>query len=427
MRKICLLSGICLLLLSGSQAFGQLTLSAELRPRFEVRNGYGNLATDTTDPLFIISQRTRLKAIYTHKMFGIGVCIQDVRVWGSDDVFTSTGTAGNSASINLSEGWLDLYITPSLTVRAGRQFLVYDDERIFSSRNWGQAALTYDAVVLKYDREKKWDLDLGGSWNNSLDKSYFNEQYTSDKIKMIGFVHFHKPLLDKTLNLSIMAAAIGFTKANNYRIIYTRGTYGVNLDYKKDDLKLRGTVYYQNGTNKTGKPVQAYCFSVVGAYTFDKFTVGPGIDYISGQDGRNETESYVDKDHLFDLFYGMRHSYYGLMDIFTNIPKSTDNGGLMDIYLNTRFKIAEKQNLQLDYHYFSLAQNVKADPDTPLGSEVDFLYRYSVNEFLSCDLGYSFMKPTETMAVINDIGGHAQNYSHFAYLIITLKPTLLKM
>ncbi len=426
MKKITLFLFAGILLFTGNCAFGQFTLSAELRPRFEVRNGYGNLANDTTDPIFIISQRTRLKAVYTHKVFGVGICIQDVRAWGDDDKYTSTGTGGNSGSINLSEGWLELYITPSLTAKAGRQFLVYDDERIFSTRNWGQGAITYDALVLKYKNEKKWDIDLGGSWNGTSDRDYFNTDYPSGKIKMILYGHFHKQV-GSSLNVSAIAAAFGFTKDKNYRILYTRGTYGINLDYKKDDLKLRTTGYYQNGVNKTGKKVQAYFASAVGAYTFSKFTLGAGIDYISGQDATETSDSYTEKDHLFDLFYGNRHTYYGFMDIFSNVPKSTDNGGLMDIFVNTRYKLAEKHNIQLDYHYFSLAQHVKADPDKPLGSEVDLLYRYTVNEFLSCDLGYSFMKPTETMAIVNDIGGHAKEFSHWVYLMITLKPTLLKM
>ncbi|MDD5695333.1 MAG: alginate export family protein [Bacteroidales bacterium] len=426
MKRVTLFFLVCILFLAGNDALGQLTLSAELRPRFEMRNGYGNLANDTTDPIFIISQRTRLKAVYTHKVFGAGICIQDARAWGSDDIYSSTGTAGNSASINLSEGWFELYITPSLTAKAGRQFLVYDDERIFSTRNWGQAAVTYDALVLKYKNEKKWDLDLGGVWNNSSDKDYFNAPYPSAKIKMILYGHFHKQI-GESLNLSAIAIATGFNKENNYRILYTRGTYGINLDFKKDDLKLRATGYYQNGVNKNGKQVQAYFTSAVGAYTVNPFTLGAGIDYISGQDATETSDSYTDKDHLFDLLYGNRHAYYGFMDLFSNVPRSTDNGGLMDIFVNVKYKPAEKHNLQLDYHYFSLAQHVKADPDKSLGSELDFVYRYTVNEFLSGDVGYSFMKPTETMAIVNDIGGHAQQFSHWVYLMITLKPTLLKM
>lgn len=425
MRTIKILFFVGLLLVTDNQLFAQLTLSAELRPRFEYQNGYRNLATDSNDPVFLISQRTRLKAIYVHKVFGAGISIQDVRVWGNDDLYTSTGTAGNSASINLSEGWLELYIAPSLTAKAGRQFLVYDDGRIFAARNWGQGALTYDALVLKYKNEKKWDIDLGGSWNNTVDNLYFNSDYPSDKIKMILFAHFHK-LIGKSLNLGAIATAFGFTKSDNYHILYTRGTYGINLDYKKDNLKLRATVYYQNGANRKGTQVQAYLTSLVGSYTFDKFTVGAGMDYISGQDATETSDSYTEKDHLFELFYGMRHSYYGYMDYFTNFPKGTANGGLMDIYLNIKYKLAEKHDLQLDYHYFSLAQKVNAEWDKPLGSEFDFLYRYTVNEFLTCDLGYSAMLPKETLEKINIKSGSAE-FSHWFYLMITLKPTLLKM
>jgi hypothetical protein len=432
MVKRNLLLFVVLLLLVSTETFGQFTLSAELRPRFEYRNGYRSIATASSDPIFIISQRTRLKANYVHKVFGVGISIQDVRIWGDDDKWTSTSTQGNSGSVNLSEGWLELYLTPSLAIKAGRQFLVYDDERIFSTRNWGQGAITYDAAVVKYVNQKKWDIDLGGSWNNTREEIYFDDYYPTGKIKMIGFGHLHKTI-GEALNLSLIGIAIGFTKNDTSRIIYARGTYGVNLEYKKKDLRLRAAGYYQNGDNKTGRQVQAYCTSIVGSYTMKWFTFGAGMDYISGQSATKTENSYQDKDHLFDLFYGMRHSYYGLMDFFTNVPKGTANGGLMDLYLNTRFKLATKHNLQLDYHYFSLAQDVAVksgeetvNPDRPLGSEVDMLYRYTVNEFLSCDLGYSFMLPTETMEMINIPKDNAE-FTHWIYLMITLKPALLKM
>jgi hypothetical protein len=432
MKRILLfLTGLLILFSSSSHA--QFVLSAELRPRFEYRDGYRTLAIDETDPLFIISQRTRLKATYTHKVFGACISIQDVRVWGDDDYYSATTTGGNSGSIILSEGWLELYVTPSLTVKAGRQFLVYDDERIFSTRNWGQAATTYDALLFKYlNKENKWDIDLGGSWNNDVEQIYQDAYYPSGKIKMISFAHFHKSL-SESLNLSLIATATGYTKNDTSRILYARGTYGANLEYKKNNLKIRATGYFQNGKNKAGREVQAYCTSVVGSYTIKKVTLGAGMDYISGQSTTKTDNDYQATDHLFDLFYGMRHSYYGLMDMFTNIPKSTANGGLMDLYFNTRFKLTEKHNLQLDYHYFSLAQDVAIKsgdqtihPDHGLGSEVDMLYRYNVNEFLTCDLGYSFMLPTETMEMISTPGKTVE-FSHWVYFMITLKPTLLKL
>lgn len=432
-RRIGIWGMIVLMTIMGKQAVAQFTLTAELRPRLEFRDGYKQLASEGTDPLWIISQRTRLKTTFTHKVFGVGLCLQDVRVWGEDDIYSSTGMFGNEASIDLSEGWLELYITPSLTLKAGRQYLIYDDERILAARNWNQASITYDALLVKYDHNGKWDMDLGGIWNNNLESIAFDEPYPSGKLKMMAFGHFHSSVT-KTFNASVIAIAAGFTRNDSSRIIYSRGTYGLNLNYSKNDLKARFSGYYQNGTNKKGKTVQAFFTSLVGSYGIGKFTIGAGMDYLSGQDATKSDNAYQEKDHLFELYYGARHKYFGFMDYFNNIPKSTANGGLMDLYLNTSCRVAKKHNLQLDYHYFTLAQPVAIKdeneqtihPEKPLGSELDLIYKYSVNEFLTGELGYCAMLPTSTMELIN-IPGKNEKFSNWVYVMITLKPTLLKL
>lgn len=43
-------------------SFGQLTVDAEVRPRFEYRHGFKTLFPDNTDPAAFVSQRTRLNA-----------------------------------------------------------------------------------------------------------------------------------------------------------------------------------------------------------------------------------------------------------------------------------------------------------------------------------------------------------------------------
>lgn len=67
-------------------------VSAEFRPRAEVRNGYRHLRNDTTRAAFFISQRSRIHFHYQRPGLIFHTSIQDVRVWGEDDPRSTDGT-----------------------------------------------------------------------------------------------------------------------------------------------------------------------------------------------------------------------------------------------------------------------------------------------------------------------------------------------
>src|SRR5687767_6566534 len=62
----------------------QFTLTGQIRPRFESRNGVGNLVPIGTKNANFISQRTRLIFGYKWDRLTVGTSVQDVRVWGAD-------------------------------------------------------------------------------------------------------------------------------------------------------------------------------------------------------------------------------------------------------------------------------------------------------------------------------------------------------
>ena len=47
-----------------NKVFAQFSMSAELRPRFECRNGYGRLPTINDNSAYFISQRSRINLHY---------------------------------------------------------------------------------------------------------------------------------------------------------------------------------------------------------------------------------------------------------------------------------------------------------------------------------------------------------------------------
>ncbi|MCK4677985.1 MAG: alginate export family protein [Bacteroidales bacterium] len=420
---------VLLLITYDSQA--QLIVTAEIRPRLEYRNGYRIPIETSKDFALFVSQRTRLNLLYSSNFFNIGISVQDVRVWGDETLVSPTGVFGDPASLDLKEAWIEIpFSNKGLSVKMGRQFLSYDDERLLAKRNWNQLSIAYDAVLFSTIKSN-WQLDICGSYNNSKE-DIFASEYPFDRMKTLSFIYY-KQRLDDHFNFSVITLASGYQKRNT-QTIYMRGTYGLNIFFKEKHLEASGTGYYQNGKSQYGQGVNAFFLSAKAFYKFSKFKLGAGIDYISGQDTTNNNSSYHEKDHLFDILYGARHKYYGYMDYFSYIPSSTANAGLIDIYLKLSYTLSDKHNFGIDYHYLSLAHMI-ADPasagsptlqtlERALGSEVDISYQYTIRKDINVQAGFSFFLPTSTLEVMKQVNDLSGQLSHWAYVMVTVKPTL---
>ena len=64
-------------------ANAQMTLTGEIRPRFEYLHGFGSPADTLQKSAQFILQRTRLNFGYKADKFKTGIVFQDVRVWGN--------------------------------------------------------------------------------------------------------------------------------------------------------------------------------------------------------------------------------------------------------------------------------------------------------------------------------------------------------
>ena len=92
----------------------QFDVNADLRARFENRNGYGTLKPDTEKAASFISQRTRLLFDYSFKNIKLRVSPQNVKIWG--DVATTSKTDANSA---FHEAYGEIKINEKLSFKLG--------------------------------------------------------------------------------------------------------------------------------------------------------------------------------------------------------------------------------------------------------------------------------------------------------------------
>lgn len=155
----------------------QFSLAGQLRPRGEIRDGYGNLVPSGAKQAGFISQRTRLSFRYKWDFLTFGVSIQDVRIWGAD---ASTVSAVDGNRFMLHEGWAELTLAnradtnikfklvDQLSFKIGRQELIYDDARLMGNLDWLQQGRRHDMALLKL-LHHGWQADFGYAYNQNSD------------------------------------------------------------------------------------------------------------------------------------------------------------------------------------------------------------------------------------------------------------------
>ncbi len=396
----------------------QLRIESQLRNRFEWRDGYQKLAAARSTPAVLISQRTRLTLCYETEFLNIKIASQDVRLWGDDPNISSTGT-GDNATLGLFEGYAEIRLGRSVWFSAGRQQLVYDKEWIFSTRNWNQNGIAYDAAVLKM-KLSDWNFHLGSTWN-TLNERGSDNFYPANRIKSIHYLWLNNKIVP-SFNFSLLHVASGVTKSDDENKLYFRQTSGVFAEFKKGDFSVWSNLYYQYGKNQTGKNVNAFLADYDASYRLGTSIIGNGLSILSGN---NQVGTAQTNDRLFDMLYGVRHRYFGNLDYFRTFSSHTLQGGLANFYLYIDIDVTKKWNIRNTCHYFRLDQ---VNPLTPanknLGFENDLIVKYKFNSWGTLESGFLFMLPTESLKTIQNVPD--AKFSNFTYFQLTILPTLYK-
>lgn len=418
---------ILLILASAQFGLGQLQIETEMRPRGEFRNGYKKLNHADLEATSLITQRSRLNFSYKHQYFNYQLSIQDVRAWGDEWLTSSTGVFGDEAGMDLHQAWIEIKPGFNSAIRIGRQQFSYDDERLLARRNWNQNGLSYDAVRYRF-QFTSGVFDIALTWNSRDDKQAGNS-YPADRMKTLNFIYLKKSL-PLHLDLSLLGLASGYTANDTSKTVYLRATYGVNLTFAKSDTRARLAGYYQNGKNKTGRNISAYLLSADIKQKIKPFLLALGAVVISGQDANRTSSDYRKTDHLFDIHYGARHKYYGVMDYFSNMPKSTGQGGLIDLVGSAAFVPAKNSSVKLEGHRF-LTHSKAAHPDPAhrvpgraLGTEFDLILYHSFLDHFNLKGGYSVMLPEKNLEIIQGLESGSSRRSEWLWAMLTFKYAL---
>ncbi len=380
----------------------------------------------------------------------MGLTLQDVRVWGQDASTINRTTTANNNGLLLHEAWAEILLTDTashhrrLSVKIGRQELVYDDSRLLGNLDWLQQGRRHDAVVLKYEQDS-WMLHAGGAFNQNKENAagaiydptppgnYTGNTNGGNSYKSMQYLYAGKKLQQG--NVSFLFLADQFSRyhtdsVNNLPVktwegpTYNRMTTGLYFINTFKRLTLNGAAYYQFGKNNDGQSLSAGLLSAAFQYALTRsFSAGAGVDYTSGGGNSN-------KSHAFDPLYGTPHRFWGNMDYFY-VASGFGNRGLQDYYVKTKLKAGSKWVLQADAHEFYSASTLpavdgKATPSRRFGTEADLTAIFTLTPMISFEGGYSHFWNTNSLTApgVKNIPD-AKSNSNWAYLMINIRPSFL--
>lgn len=429
LRKVLVMTVFGLLL--GNHAYAQFSLSGEVRPRMEYLHGYSTLTDKDADPAGFASQRTRINFNYANDRVKMGVSMQDVFLWGSQPQLFST-----SNSLSVHQAWGQYFLTPTLSLKLGRQELSYDDERIFGASNWDQQGRSHDVALLRYDGMLR--IDIGAAFNQ--DRHHLSgAYYRLNNYKMMQFMWMNTDITDE-MNLSLLFLNNGYQRERDMynedqtdekkHTIFNQ-TVGGRLVYTPGNFNFHASGYYTIGKDNTDRDLEAYYVGLGADYSLgNNWDFGMGWELLSGTDQKDMIENPDGyKNKSFNPFYGTSHKFNGFMDYFNANGNWANSVGLNDLFATVQFS---RRNFEVNLtgHAFLTAADVVKDGnvnekmESYLGTEIDLTVSYKMTKTSNVVLGYSQMIGSETLQALKSGDRNACN--NWAYLMFTFKPVFLK-
>lgn len=365
----------------------KIKVSVESRYRLEAKDDFDfNQRADDTDTFHLLRMRLNLDAAISDDLRGF-LQFQDARIFDSTSANRFSTTFRDEMDIR--QAYLDIKnLFKGLTIRGGRQELLYGDQRLVGGFDWSNVTQSFDALKAIYAVNDKLTVDGFLSQKVNIDRSNPNNLY-DDNEGFHGLYAAYKGIDKHILDLYYL-----------YRNTSEPVTFGpsglAKLNESTIGLRLRGEKL--NGFDYTFEPmyqfgkfgsrdINAYAVVALGGYTFDKLAWKPRVglewDFASGDESSTDSER-----NTFDNLWPTNHLYYGYMDLV-----SLQN--INAYHLTADIKPNKKLTLQSDYWLFYLDETTDAAYNAArgqlraakpgatsgfLGSEIDLLVKYGLNK-----------------------------------------------
>ena len=409
--------------LKAQEADNQFSLDAQLVTRGELRaGGFKADSLDSERVSHFALGRYRIIADYQRSWLNVRLTPQYTGVWGQ-----------GSAGVVLYEGWAKMQSKKGLFVKIGRQELTYDDGRIIGNDDWTMTAPTHDVLKLGYDGESH-KVHLLAAYNQNAENIDNGVIYYSGGLqpyKTMQTLWYHYDTPKKSFGISLLGMNIGMQNTDQeHPITYYQQLVGTYMSFRPKYWSLEGAFYYQMGKEEHGMTIDAFMASAkLNVKPSENYNLFAGYDYLSGDKYFNVPPEggiglvFHDKARGFNAIFGSHHEFYGAMDFFylSNYVGGF-TPGLQNLYFGGNIKPVNGLSINAAYHYYAIATDLDYVNTKTLGHSVELASSYAFNKAVSVSAGYTFMKGSETMELLNKVSEKRQ--LHWAWLMMTVTPKL---
>ena len=370
----------------------KVKLGGQIRTRAEYANGFyqtptnnGTLggaartpnqaatphASEATDDDYVMNQTRIWADADVNEHLRVFIQLQDSRVFGAEGSTVGSAIVGAENSVfDLHQGYFDLrkLFDSPLTVRVGRQEIVWGDHRVIGNFVWSNYGRVFDGGRFLWDTDSihaeviatKVDEDgyFGVDGSNNSDENMYAAQLAFKKLvpgALLELMYIQKNDQDASATNATLAAT-GYAEPNdadgsasNHPGVVIHDI-GARIDGKLPNLDAVDYTLESHGQfgDYGEQDQEAWAFAGRTGYTFKNVGWTPriGFEYAfaSGDDDR------TDGDHeTFDNLYPTNHwqGNYGFIDLL-----SWQN--LHDFRGNIKVVPTSKLTMQVDYHYYLL-------------------------------------------------------------------------
>jgi hypothetical protein len=391
------LATVFLLALAATLSAQDVKVSGQIRERSEL-DTKAPISGQATDPFHLLRSRLRADATVNEHVIVVFEA-QDARRFGSDSIFNTA-----SPAFTLRQGYVEVKnIGDSpLSLRLGRQALVYANERLLGAAEWSNFSQTFDAALVRGSfgdvtvdafgaAVKRYENPVGGYVRDMFLLGAWAAWKPKDvKSTLQGFYFYDDPRSGSR------------TQQRHTAGVYANGEY-FGFDFELDGAYQFGRFYPATVEIEPGifgqKDVTlgAYMGGARLGYTVKDLAnlrIGAGIDLLSGDDTTRDTYE------SFSTLYGTNHKYYGYMDYFTSFPQHTGGFGLRDLFFQISAAPTKTLKLAAELHLFGTAvdpvrwgakslADATRDAASTLGTELDLTMWYKLADAVNIMGGFS--------------------------------------
>lgn len=367
-----------------AQRGASITVGGQVRPRVESRTPVDGSWDSFTS--------MRVRAQIAARLEGnarVFIQLQDVRLFGEE-----ANTLGDFRADNfdLHQGYVELTSLPGIggNLRVGRQELLLGEQRLVGPVGWSQQGRSFDGV--RYTPPSIGDFAVDFFAMRTREASSPVHESDAGVLGAYGKLDVGGGSLD----------LYGIFDTDSETDGTDEITVGANWRATAGPLSFRLEGSLQSG-ERNGSDVSAFMVGArAGGRIADAATLTFWYDYLSGDDDPDDDEVGV-----FNTLYATNHVFYGLADLFLNIPAHTGGLGLQDAAVKLSLAPLQRTTFNIDVH------SLRATEDGGLSTrdfanELDFTLAHRLSDAVTVQAGYSFAQVKDGLKELNRFSENVQ-------------------